>query len=297
VPAEEKKLSVVGVAVLGIGSMVGAGIFALLGEAAVVAGSAVWLSFLLAGGVTILLAYNVIKLGIRYPSSGGLIEYLRQGFELPRAMLLALGITTTTYVLIALGVFGTLTVDEAIGYGETAIAEAARPALGDAGFTIMAVAALLATAGSTNATLFASKNLTAELEQIGQFPPFFGPRSRLGPHAGLLISTGLVLLVANLVDLSAIASVGSACSLLVFLLVGVAAYRRRSETGANLLLILLGLAATVVVLVAFALDTLENAPETFTAIVGITLLAVAADFVWKRMRPPGPVHEPPLIRS
>jgi amino acid transporter len=430
VPAEEKKLSIVGVAVLGIGSMVGAGIFALLGEAAVVAGSAVWLSFLLAGGVTILLAYNVIKLGIRYPSSGGLIEYLRQGFgngrllgvaswlgyaaafvivtamvavsfgsyavslfgadgwsgwdnvftsavillmtainilgtqivarvasalvfvllvvfalfiavtvtdidfdllafsgypafsdivasvaltffaflgfgvmtfavgnlrnpgrELPRAMLLALGVTTTTYVLIALGVFGTLTVDEAIGYGETAIAEAARPALGDAGFTIMAVAALLATAGSTNATLFASKNLTAELAQIGQFPPFFGPRSRLGPHAGLLISAGLVLVIANLVDLSAIASVGSACSLTVFLLVGVAGYRRRPETGANLLLILLGLGATVVVLVAFALDTLENAPETFTAIVGITLLAVAADFVWKRMRPSEPVHE------
>ena len=46
----------------------------------------------------------------------------------------ALGVTTVTYVLIALGVFGTLTVDEVVGYGETAIAEAARPALGDAGF-------------------------------------------------------------------------------------------------------------------------------------------------------------------
>src|SRR6478672_13008239 len=60
--------------------MVGAGIFALLGQAAVIAGSAVWLSFLLAGLVTMLLAYNVVKLGIRYPSEGGLIEYLRQGF-------------------------------------------------------------------------------------------------------------------------------------------------------------------------------------------------------------------------
>ena len=175
----------------------------------------------------------MIKLGIRYPSSGGLIEYLRQGFELPRAMLLALGITTTTYVLIALGVFGTLTVDEAIGYGETAIAEAARPALGDAGFTIMAVAALLATAGSTNATLFASKNLTAELEQIGQFPPFFGPRSRLGPHAGLLISAGLVLLVADLVDLSAIASVGSARRRGRFRLEAHAAARARARTPAD----------------------------------------------------------------
>ena len=43
-------------------------------------------------------------------------------------MALALGLTTATYVLISIGVFGTLTVDEAIGYGETAIAEAARPA-------------------------------------------------------------------------------------------------------------------------------------------------------------------------
>ena len=73
-------MSVRGAAFIGIGSMVGAGIFALLGEAAVIAGSAVWLSFLLAGLVTMLLAYNVVKLGIRYPSEGGLIEYLRQGF-------------------------------------------------------------------------------------------------------------------------------------------------------------------------------------------------------------------------
>src|SRR5215831_17366880 len=73
-------MTVRGAAFIGIGSMVGAGIFALLGQAADVAGSAVWLSFLLAGLVTMLLAYNVVKLGIRYPSSGGLIEYLRQGF-------------------------------------------------------------------------------------------------------------------------------------------------------------------------------------------------------------------------
>ena len=65
--------------------------------------------------------------------------------DLPRAMYGALGVTTLVYVLIALGVFGTLTVPEVIGYGETAIAEAARPTLGDAGYTIMAVVALLST--------------------------------------------------------------------------------------------------------------------------------------------------------
>ncbi len=417
-------MTVRGAAFIGIGSMVGAGIFALLGQAAGIAGSAVWLSFLLAGGVTMLLAYNVVKLGIRYPSQGGLIEYLQQGFgngrllgvaawlgyvaafvvvvamlavsfgsyavslffsdgawsgwdnvfaslvivvmtfinmigatfvsrvaslmvvvllgvfsvfivvtikdvnfhllafsgypsfskiiasialtffaflgfgvmtftvaslrdpkrELPRAVALALGLTTATYVLISIGVFGTLTVDQAIGYGETAIAEAARPALGDAGFTLMAVAALIATAGATNGTLFGSASLTSFLAKIGQFPPLLGPESRLGKHGGLLVTAILALILANLVDLSAIASVGSACSLVVFLLVGIAGYRLRSNTGASSAIVLLGIAATVTVLGFFAVDTLRNAPETFAAIVGMTVLAVVLDIVWKRIR-------------
>ena len=161
--------------------------------------------------------------------------------ELPLAMYAALGVTTVLYILISLGVFGTLTVEEAIGYGETAIAEAARPALGEAGFTMMAIAALLATASSVNATLYASGGLTAMLAGAGQFPTFFGRGSRLGPHAGLLITAGLVLVVANTVDLSAIASVGSACSLMIFLLVGASGYRLRSETGAIGAIVLLGI--------------------------------------------------------
>ncbi len=60
--------------------MVGAGIFALLGEAGAVAGSAVWISFLVAGVISSMLGYAVVKLGVRYPSSGGILTYLMQGF-------------------------------------------------------------------------------------------------------------------------------------------------------------------------------------------------------------------------
>ena len=183
-------------------------------------------------------------------------------------------------MLIALGVFGTLTVAEVIGYGETAIAEAARPALGDAGFTIMAVAALLSTAGATNATLYASSNLTAMLAQERLFPAFFGVRRRY-VNSGLLITAGLVLLVANLVDLSAIASVGSAVALMIFLLVGVAGCRRRADTGSNTAIVLLAIGVTAVVLGFFAVDTWQNAPETFVAIIAILVLAVVLD-AWTR---------------
>lgn len=58
----------------------------------------------------------------------------------------------------------------------------------------------------------------------------------------------MVLIIANPVDLSAIASVGSAVSLMVFLLVSLAGWRRRARTKSNPAIILLGL-------LAIALDT------------------------------------------
>ena len=186
--------------------------------------------------------------------------------DLPRAMTYALGITSLVYVLIAVGVFGTLTTGEVIAYGETAIAEAARPSLGDAGFTCMAIVALLSTAGCTNATLYASGNLTGQLAKAELFPAFFGETSRLGRHAGLLITSGLVLIIANLVDLSAIASVGSAVSLAVFLLVGIAGWRRRADTNSNPVIVGCAIVVMAIVLGFFAVDTIQNAPETFTAI-------------------------------
>src|SRR6476660_5411108 len=78
--AEPQKLTVREAAFIGVGAMVGAGIFSLLGAAGEVAGAAVWLSFLLAGGIAALQGYSFARLGARYPSAGGLLEYLNQAF-------------------------------------------------------------------------------------------------------------------------------------------------------------------------------------------------------------------------
>ena len=60
--------------------MVGAGIFSLLGAAGEVAGAAVWVSFLIAGIVAMLQGYSFAKFGARFPSAGGLLEYVGRGF-------------------------------------------------------------------------------------------------------------------------------------------------------------------------------------------------------------------------
>lgn len=65
---------------MGIGAMVGAGIFALLGEASAISGSAVYISFIIGGVIALFSGYSLGKLGARYPSSGGLIEYLSQAY-------------------------------------------------------------------------------------------------------------------------------------------------------------------------------------------------------------------------
>ena len=60
--------------------MVGAGIFIVIGEAGVIAGNLVTASFLIGAIIALLCGYSLSKLAIRYPSRGGIIEYLVQAY-------------------------------------------------------------------------------------------------------------------------------------------------------------------------------------------------------------------------
>lgn len=423
-PTTDARLTVRGAVVLGIGAMVGAGIFALLGQAGAVAGSAVWVSFLLAGAMSSALGYTLVKFAMRWPSSGGLIVYLQQGYrsrrlvgvaawlgyltsivvvgamvaasfgdyaaaviadgppggrlsklcgvalvvlgawltvsgprlvdrvqslvvglllavfavfvvgtltqvdlsllapstypgiddvvasvaltffaylgfavisfagddmaeprrELPVAMYAALGITTVLYVAVSLGVFGTLPVDEVVAAGPRALAVAAEPALGHAGYVMMTVAALLATSSSVAAVLYASRGLTSALATSGMFPPAFGSGTRLGRHGGLVITSALMVVFVTVLSVGALASVGSAVSLAVFVLVAVAALRLRAELRASTPLTAVAVAVSGVVLAWFVVDLWVAQRRSFWAMVVLVVLALLVDELWNRRR-------------
>jgi amino acid transporter len=204
--------------------------------------------------------------------------------QLPRGIYLALGIATAIYVAVALGVFGTLTVEEVIASGGTALAVAAEPVLGRAGYWLMSVTALFSTAGATNAGLYPAAGLCEQMASIGQFPPVLG--RRLGGRApmGLLITAAVAIVLAVGFDLSSIASIGSAIALLVFTLITAAHFRVRAETGASTLVLSVAVTSTVVVLLTFAFTTLVDEPATAVALAVILLLSVALDIGWKRLR-------------
>ncbi len=65
---------------IGIGGMVGGGIFAVLGLAVQLARGGTPVAFLLAGLVALLTSYSYARLSVAFPSQGGTVEFLNQGF-------------------------------------------------------------------------------------------------------------------------------------------------------------------------------------------------------------------------
>ena len=197
--------------------------------------------------------------------------------QLPRAMFLALGIALAVYVGISLGVFGTLTVDEVIASGPTAIAVAAEPTLGRFGFWLMSVTALFATSGATNSGLYPASGLCDELARTGEFPPFMGGRVANSAPTGLIVASAAVLVMVLAFDLSSIASIGSAVALTIFGLVTCAHLRVFRDTGAQRWLLVLGLSVIVITLVTFTFTTLVDELATMFALLGILVVSLALD--------------------
>jgi amino acid transporter len=122
------------------------------------------------------------------------------------------------------------------------------------------------------------------MASISQFPPGMGRRLAERVPMGLVATAGIAIVLAAGFDLSSIASIGSAIALLVFTLVTAAHLRVRKDTGANLWVLLIAIASTVVVLTTFVFTTLVDEPGTAIALVVILAVSIVVDLIWKRRR-------------
>ena len=188
------------------------------------------------------------------------------------------------YVAVSIGVFGTLTVPEVIAAGPTAIAVAAQPVLGDAGYWLMIVTALFATAGATNSGLYPATGLSDHLASTGQFPTLMA--RRLGGRApfGLIILAAAIVVVVLAFDLTAVASIGSAVALVIFAIVTLGHLRIFQVTGARRSVLIVALAAVAVTLATFTVTTLIHEPASMITLVGILVLSIVLDIGWSSRR-------------
>ena len=73
-------ITVASATAIGVGGMMGAGLYTLVGLASTTAGVWVPLAFLVGGAVTVFSVYSYAKLGARYPSRGGAAQFLIRCF-------------------------------------------------------------------------------------------------------------------------------------------------------------------------------------------------------------------------
>jgi len=366
---------------IGVGGMIGAGIFSILGTAGQIAGSAVFISFTIAGLIALLCVYSFAKLGAAFPSAGGPAEFLVKGFgdnilsgglnillwigylfalalyanafggyaanffpkqylaiskpiltvtviviftainfigakavgrmeifivatkivilllfafsglffvkgrylavsnwpsvhqifygagvvflafegfglitnaaeemrdpqrTLPHALYASVLFTGLVYVLVSLAVMGNLSPAQVAESKDYALAAAAKPFLGEVGFTIITIAALFSIASAVNATLYGGANVSYTIAREGELPEFFERKIWRNGREGLFITSGLVLFFALSFKLDEIAMLGSTAFLIIYAMVNIAHLFLYHQTQAKASLIILSFLA------------------------------------------------------
>ncbi len=224
---------------------------------------------LVAGGMIIFVAYEGFELIANTAQ-----DVRNVAKTLPRAYYSAVGFVIALYVLVSLVTVGHLAVDEIVAAKDYALAEAARPFLGHAGFTMIAIAAMLSTASAINATLYGTARLSYCIAKAGELPELLERDVWGQPISGMLISAGLTLIVANVFDLTSIATLGSAGFLLIFAAVNVANAHDATYTNSRSWISATGATACLAALAALVWQTAETAPMKLWVLAAMIGLAV-----------------------
>ncbi len=405
---------------IGIGGMVGAGIFSILGVVAQAAGNAMWLAFAIGGVVALLSTYSYAKLGATFPSAGGAVHFLVKGFGdgvfagglnlfmwagyiislalyatafgsyaatfvtatpsalllkslavgsvvlltvfnafgakfmgrgetiivavkvailvlfaaaglwfikpenlspalwpgvqsvlfgagvlfigyegfglvtnvagdmrdpkkmLPRALYTSVLIVIALYLTVSLTVTGNLSNAEIERAKDYALAEAAKPFLGEAGFRLIAIAALFSTASAINATLFGSANVCYMIARDGELPAGLSRTEWEQATGGLLLTAALVVLTMLCFDLSGIAMMGSAAFLLVYAAVNAGHLRVLTQTGANSTIVWLSLVTCLAMFAILGVYTYQQQPAAIAALILIAAASFIVEWAYRR---------------
>jgi amino acid transporter len=177
---------------------------------------------------------------------------------LPIAYIGGILIVIAIYVLIVMVVIGHLGFAEVAKVSDHVLSIAAKDFMGRAGYIVIVIAALMATSSAINATFYGTGRLAYIIARSGELPKSL-ERTMRGQHLeGTLITAVLALVIANVVPLEAIATMGSAGFLLLFMAVNIAAVRLVRDTGGRAWISALAALTTAVALIVLCVEVDEN---------------------------------------
>ncbi len=226
---------------------------------------------LVAGGMIIFLAYEGFEL-----IANAAEDVQDPARTLTKAYYISVVFVIALYVLVAVVAVGSVPVAALVRAQDYALAIAARPSLGSAGFVMIAVAAMLSTASAINATLYGSARLTYTIAKSKELPAGLERPIWNEPLEGLFITAGATLLLANLLNLKSISTMGSAGFLIIFAVVNVSEARTSSERGSRAWISLVAAAACTLALVALIVYSSLPSIAVLAAMVALSFGIEAA---------------------
>lgn len=235
----------------------------------------------LAGVALAILAYKGFT---TITNSGGEVEHPKK--NVGRAIVASLAICVVVYLMVCFAVGSTLSIDEIVVAKDYALAEAARPAVGEYGVWFTVAIAIIATSSGLLASVFAVSRMLAMLTDMNLIPHrHFRMPGGIQKHT-LVYTVIAAGLLAAFFDLSRIASLGAIFYLVMDIIIHWGVLRHlRDDVGANPGVLVSAIAMDLAALGAF-LWIKGSADPTIVviAIVGIVVVFGFERFFLQRQR-------------
>ena len=200
-----------------------------------------------------------------------------------RAIIASLAICVVVYLLVAFAVASSLPLAQIVEAKNFALAEAAKPALGQYGVWFTVAIAILATASGIIASVFAVSRMLAMLSEMEIIPHrHFGMPGDIQKHT-LVYTVVLAAALAAFFDLTRIASLGAIFYLLVDIAIHWGVFRnQKNDINANGAIVMTALVLDIIVLGAMTILKGSSDPMLLViAAIGLLLTFLGERFFLK----------------
>ena len=231
---------------------------------------------LLSGGMVIFVAYEGFEL-----IANSISDLKERDKNTEKAYFGAVGFVIILYILIAIVTVGALPFQQIASAQDYVLAKAAEPTLGQLGFTIITVTALISTFSAINATVLGSGRVNYDIAEDNELPRYFTHKF-WGKPVGFLITAILSVTLVNLFNLQSISTAGSAGFLLIFAIVNYVGYKRHKQLHSKKWIHLLACFLCALAFVTLLTQQFgSNRMGVFIA-VGIIAFCFVAEWLYKR---------------
>ncbi|MCB0657152.1 MAG: APC family permease [Saprospiraceae bacterium] len=235
---------------------------------------------LFAGGMVIFVAYEGFEL-----IANAAPDIVNPERNIAKAYTYAVVFVILLYLAIAVVTVGSLPFQEIRKAQDYVLAEAAKPMLGQAGFTIITIAALISTFSAINATLYGGSKVNYEIAEDSELPNHFLAQL-WGQPIGLLVTAMATLVLVNTLQLESISTAGSIGFILIFGMVNYVGFKLAVTTGAKKAIPLAGALLCLVALVILIGQQIgSNLTGVFVSL-GIIAFCFVIEWIYQRQSKP-----------